>query len=143
MKAIGDFVFGVIYSVQEKARRKGRKWGGILRDPSQRQQWEERLIRQGSAYRKELTEELDRRIRKRALPDALKVPGKSHNEIRNGQEICFYSLADEAELKGIVVNDTLVQNKEFFLAQVKHPDGSLKTYICRDCGDQIIGDREF
>lgn len=137
VKNTSNFLLGVVYSVKEKVRSKSQKWGGIITDPGKRLQWEERLARQGSAYRRELTQELNRRIHRSPHADAA-TGLRQHKRVVNGQEIQFFSLADEETLKGKVVQSNIYHNGEFFLTEVGE-----QIYVCRDLGDRFIGDKEF
>jgi hypothetical protein len=145
MKRLGDFTFGIVYSGKEKVERKVRKWTGIVRDPSKRHRWENRILEQGQAYRQEVME----RVRMRILGSGL-VPNSSmdtntlrKHRVRKGQKVEFYALNKGTVIEGIVSATDFDPAGEFFLVTTYDEYGVSQTYICRDCGDSIIGDVEF
>ncbi|GMA50849.1 hypothetical protein GCM10025857_22060 [Alicyclobacillus contaminans] len=145
MKRLGDLTFGIVYSGKEKVGRKVRKWTGIVRDPVMRQRWETRILEQGQMYRQEVME----RVRTKLLGSraqsntALATKPIRRARVRQGQKVEFYALNKACRMEGVVSAADFDPTGEFFLVNTYDQFGASQTYICRDCGDSIIGDVEF
>ena len=140
LRKLSDFGFGVIYS----GKLKVRKWIGIVRHTSEREAWEKRLMRTGHTYRQDVLLRLQRKIMGSKLPgiDELSIPDRTIPLLQKGQHVRFYALDRECELEGVVTLTEVDPTGQFFVVHAEGEGGNC-AYLCRDCGDQVIGDTEF
>lgn len=150
MRKFVDFSFGVIYSGKEKINVKLNKWIGIVRDPLQRQKWEQRIISQGFSYRKDLFTKLQEKIHKSDFVKSNHLENSLHAadeesvaKVYKGEIIRFWALNLNTEKQGVVVATNIEPSGRFFLLEVKHDHQDSETFICCNMGGKFVGDVEF